>query len=366
MTPAHPSFEKAHPAAGARPGTLIIPHGSPKPALFFIRYTADHLEERQLAGPDEIPAGFPDGTVTWLDVRGYGDEDVIRAVGARFSMSPLALEDAVNAPQRPKSELYGAHQLVISRVPLELETGDLSLPQVCFVLGSSFLVTFQERPFGMFEPVRERIRNGVGRPIRSRGADYLAYALIDLMVDRYYPVATRLSRMLDTIEDDLLEEAEGTSLERLRRVRRQVVMMRRITAPQREMVKALMTEPSPFVTDGVREFLRDTHDHIAQLTELGDASRDMAAALSDELLAMVGHRTNEVMKMLTLMASIFIPLTFIAGIYGMNFEYMPELNQRYGYFIALGVMIVVAAGMAVYFRRRGWMGRRPRSRMHTE
>ncbi|MGQ0735402.1 MAG: CorA family divalent cation transporter [Acidobacteriota bacterium] len=231
MTPRVASFRKAHPSAGARPGTLVIPSGSPPPALFLMRYSPEGLEERPLSGAGEIPTGFPDGTVTWIDVRGY-----------------------------------------------------------------------------------------------------------------------------DAIEDDLA--AENVTLERLGRVRRSLVMLRRIAAPQREMVQSLVKDASPFVSPEVREFLRDTHDHIAQITELGDASRELAGALSNELLSMVGHRTNEVMKMLTLMASIFIPLTFIAGIYGMNFEYMPELDERYGYFIALTVMIVVAFGMIVYFRYRGWTGAR--------
>ena len=353
------SFHKAHPAAGSRPGTLVIPAGSPPPRIFSIRYGADEVAELELTGPAELPREFPEGTVTWIDVQGYGDEAVIRAVGEHFGMSPLAIEDAVNAPQRPKSEVYPNHQLVISRVPLG-EGADVTLPQVCFVIGARVLVTFQEKPFGLFAPVRERIRAGVG-PIRKSGADYLAYALIDTMVDRYYPVIEAVSQELDDIEDALLDDTEAELLSRLRAARRQLVLIRRIGWPQREMVANLQREPTTWVGTSAREYLRDTHDHIAQIVELADASRDLAAALADELLSLVGQKTNEIMKVLTLMASIFIPLTFIAGIYGMNFENMPELQAPSGYFTALGVMAAVASGMVVYFMRRGWIGQ-PRRR----
>jgi magnesium transporter len=351
------SFHKAHPSAGARPGTLVIPADAPAPRLFVMRYTPDALEERELGRGEALPALPPPGTVLWLDVRGFGDETRLRAVGRHFNMTELALEDAVNAPQRPKSERYASHQLVISRVPLVEAGMRLSLPQVCLVIGERYVVSFQERYFNLFEPVRQRLREGTGRPIRLLGADYLAYALIDAMVDRYYPFAEELSNELDAIEDSLLEEREESTQTRLRVVRRRVVMGRRIALPQREMVAALQREESPYVSREVRDFLRDTSDHIAQVSELLDASRDAGMALSDELLSITAHKTNEVMKVLTLMASVFIPLTFIAGIYGMNFENMPELHSRWGYFAALAVMAAVASGMLYYFSQRGWLGR---------
>jgi magnesium transporter len=360
------SFQKAHPAAGARPGTLVIPPDAPRPRLYLMRYTPETLEERELERGEELPAIPPPGTVLWLDVRGFGDEALMRAVGDHFAMTALALEDAINAPQRPKSERYAAHQLVISRVPL-VEVGvPLSLPQVCLVIGDRYVVSFQERYFALFEPVRQRLREGVGRPIRNSGPDYLAYALIDAMVDRYYPFAGELSNELDDIEDTLLDEAEEATLARLRQVRRRLVMGRRIASPQREMVAALQREESPYVTRQVREFLRDTSDHVAQVAELLDASRDAAIALSDELLSMTAQKTNEIMKVLTLMASVFIPLTFIAGLYGMNFEHMPELHAAWGYSAVLVAMTLVAGGMLFYFRRRGWLGRLPTRRSRSK
>lgn len=347
------SFHKNHPAAGSRPGTLVIPAGSPAPRIVVIRYGADEVTEQALGGPSELPRDFPEGTVTWVDVQGYGDEEVIRAVAGHFNMLPLALEDAVNAPQRPKSEVYPEHHLVISRVPLA-EGKDIALPQVCFIIGERVLLTFQEKPLGLFAPVRDRIRAGIG-PIRRAGADYLAYALIDTMVDRFYPVAEELSRDLDEIEDTLLDESEAAVLARLRVVRRRLVLVRRIGWPQREMVANLLRESSPWVSADVRTYLRDTLDHISQIVELVDASRELAGALADELLSIVGQKTNEIMKVLTLMASIFIPLSFIAGVYGMNFEDMPELHAPRAYYFVLALMASVAGGMLTYFYRRGWI-----------
>lgn len=358
------NFRKAHPASGSRPGTLVIAPDAPEPQLYLIQYTRESMEEHEIARVEDIPADFPADSVTWIAVRGLGNEAVLRAVGNRFKMSPLALEDAVNVPQRAKSELYPDHHLVISRVPLIDANGQMSVPQVCFVIGRDVLVTFQEKPFAIFDVVRERIRSGVGR-IREAGADYLAYALIDSMVDRYYPITEGLANQLEDMEEELFEGGEDDVLARLRQIRGRLVLLRRIGWPQREMVHELLREDSPYVSADVQTYLRDTLDHIAQIVELVDSSRDHASALSDEFLSSVGQRTNEIMKVLTLMASVFIPLTFIAGIYGMNFDYMPELRNRDGYFVVLAVMLSIALGMLFYFWRRGWMGGRRRSRRRS-
>lgn len=355
------SFRKSHPASGARPGTLAIPPGSPPPRVIVTRYDAAGVDTAALAAREALPATWPEDRVTWVDVQGLGDEAVLRRIGDRFGLTPLALEDAINVPQRAKSEIYPDYHLIVSRVPILRPEGGLETPQVCFVVGRRALLTFQERRFGLFDPVRERLAAGIG-PIRDSGPDYLAYAMVDTMVDRYYPVAESLSTRLDDLEEAMADDPGAEMLSTLRSIRSELVVLRRVGWPQREMVNTLLREPSPFVTPAVQGYLRDTHDHISQIVELVDSSRELATALSDEFLSAVGHRSNEIMKVLTLMASVFIPLTFIAGIYGMNFEYMPELRQRFGYFLALGMMIVVAAAMIVYFWRRGWIGRGPRRR----
>jgi magnesium transporter len=349
------AFRKHKPKAGSRPGTLAMPAGSPSPRIHAVCYSPAGVEEFDVEDPRSLQQHVQGERTVWIDVQGLGDEQVMRQIGDVFQMTPLALEDAVNVPQRAKSEHYEHHQLVIARIPMMDDKGNLVVPQVCFILGQRYLLTFQERYFGLFDTVRERIRAGLG-PIWRMGPDYLAYALIDALVDHYYPIAEALSQQLDDLEDEITEDPGHEVLQEIHRIRRQLVIMRRVSWPQREAINALVRERTPYVSDDVRTYLRDTYDHIAQITELVDSTREMAVGLSEIYLSNVSHKTNEVMKVLTLMASIFIPLTFIAGVYGMNFEYMPELGRHDAYYLVLVVMIVIAMGMVGYFRRRGWIG----------
>ncbi len=352
-------FTKYNPEIGARPGTLAIPPDSPAPKITVVQYDPETVARHEVTDLSELRKLRDPDRVTWVDVQGLGDEAVLRAIGDAFELHPVALENAVNVPQRAKTELYEHHQLVIARTPVIGRDGMVRMPQVCFVIGPRYLLTFQERYFGFFDAVRERIQAGIGRPIRREGPDYLAYALIDAMVDRYYPVAQRLTDRLEELEDLVVSHPHPEVLARIHEIRRQLVVLRRVGWPQREAINAMLRERTPFVSERVLVFLRDTYDHIAQIVELIDSAREMASDMADAYLSNVSHRTNEIMKVLTLMASIFIPLTFVAGIYGMNFEYMPELQQRYGYYLVWGVMIVLAVTMTVFFRRRGWIGSPP-------
>lgn len=349
-------FRKSNPAIGARPGTLAIPEGSPPPKIHIVQYDPERVDRRTIGDPSELEAFRDPERVTWVDVQGLGDEAVLREIARVFELHPLALENAVNVPQRAKTDLYEDHQLVIARTPLLREDGRIEVPQVCFLIGRRTLVTFQERYLGLFTAVRERIENGLGRPIRREGPDYLAYALIDAMVDRYYPIAQRLSDRLETLEDLVVASPHPDVLARIHDIRRQLAVLRRVGWPQREALNAMLRERSEFITEPVKVYLRDTHDHIAQIVELIDSSREMASDLAESYLSNVSHRTNEIMKVLTLMASIFIPLTFVAGIYGMNFEHMPELHYRISYYVVLSVMVSIAAVMLLFFWRRGWIG----------
>jgi len=350
-------FVKNNPEIGARPGTLAIPPGSPFPKITVVQYDSDQVDRREIADVAKLRGLRESERVTWVDIQGLGDEATIRAIGEAFDLHPVALENAVNVPQRAKTELYEQHQLIIARTPM-IDGDKVRTPQVCFVVGARYLLTFQERYFGFFDPVRERIKAGIG-PMRKQGPDYLAYALIDAMVDRYYPVAQRLSDRLEELEDFVVTNPHPVVLAQIQELRRQLVVLRRVGWPQREALSALIREQTPFFDQQTKVFLRDTHDHIAQIVELIDSSREMASDLAEAYLSNVSHRTNEIMKVLTLMASIFIPLTFLAGIYGMNFENMPELGSRIGYFVVLGVMVCLAIGMTVFFRHRGWIGRPP-------
>jgi magnesium transporter len=284
-----------------------------------------------------------------------GDEKVLRAIGAAFKLHPLALEDAVNIPQRAKSELHENHHVVVVRTLLQAPDNRLRVPQVCFVIGRGYLITFQEEFFGFFEAVRTRLHAALG-PIRRLGTDYLAYALIDSLVDLYYPITEALSAEIDDLEEEITENPNPGILNRIHHARRDLTLIRRVGWPQRECIHALLRDPSPFISDQVRGFLRDTYSHTSQVMEAVDATRELALAVSETYLSNVSHRTNEIMKVLTLMASIFIPLSFIAGVYGMNFENMPELHREWGYPAVVTIMISVASGMLLFFYRKGWIG----------
>ncbi len=353
-------FAKSRPMVGARPGTLAIPADSPAPRIFVVQYGADHLREAEIVDDSELEEFAAAGSVTWIDIRGLGNEQRLRAVAAAFGLHDLVLEDAVNIPQRAKTVLWERQQVVIARTPL-LDHGDLAAPQVCFVLGRNVLLSFQERYFGFFDPVRERIRAGIG-PIRTSGPDYLLYALIDTLIDHHYPVVEQQAAELDRLHDDAVEKPVPSTLSELHDLRRQLALMRRIGWPQRELLAALMRDPSPFIADGTRVYLRTTYDHMAQIIELVDSSRDMATAVVEIYLSNISQRTNEIMKVLTMMASLFIPLSFIAGVYGMNFDHMPELHQIYGYPLVLALMGSAAGAMLTYFWRKGWFGTDRQSR----
>ncbi|MCC6765681.1 MAG: magnesium/cobalt transporter CorA [Deltaproteobacteria bacterium] len=359
-------FRKAHPPIGARPGTLAIPAGSPPPRLKVTAYDAAGIREVEVANVDDLAAFRDAPGMCWIDVQGLGDEVVLRRIGSIFDIHPLALEDAVNVPQRAKSEVYPNHQLVIARLPILDDGGGVDTPQVCMLIGPRHLLTFQVRFLGFFDAARERLRAGLG-PMRSSGPDYLAYALLDTMIDHYYPLAEQISEELEALEDEIVDDPECDALGRLHRLRRQLAVLRRVAWPQREAVSQLVREKTPFVSEAVQLYLRDTFDHVSQIVEMIDSAREMAVGLSELHLSTIGHRTNEVMKVLTLMSSVFIPLTFIAGIYGMNFENMPELRSPVGYFVVLAVMVATALGMLGFFRRRGWLGSgRRRARAGSE
>ncbi len=352
------TFRKSHPPVGSRPGTLAIPKDSPPPVVRLVCYDANTLEERDV-GDVETLACLREDRVSWVDVRGLGDEALLRRIGELFAIHPLALEDAVNVPQRAAATLYEQQQVIVVRVPLEDDGGAIEVPQVCFVLGRHYLITFEARSFGLLEPVRERLRAGIG-PIRSSGADYLAYALIDTLIDRYYPIVQSLAEAMEELEDEVIQRPQEDSLAKIHQLQRRLVVIRRVGAPQREALASLLRDHSPFLSDAVRIFLRDTHDHVAQIMEAVDSTREMGISLVNLHLSNVSQRTNEVMKVLTLMASIFIPLSFLAGVYGMNFDHIPGVHEPGSFEIFIGAIVVIAAGMVWAFWRRGWIGSRRR------
>ena len=334
-----PIFKKRHPTPGAKPGTLVINEDSVAPRVRLIRYGREATDDCVLDNVKhfrDLNNASAD-SVLWVDVQGLGDEDVIRQIAERFGLHSLVIEDIVNTPQRPKAEKYDEHLLLITRMVRLDANSQIVLEQVSIVLGANYVLTFQQHYGDVLDPVRARIRNA-SSPIRKHGADYLAYAVFDTIVDAYYPVLESIGDYLERLEDAVLTHPSTALLRQLNRYKNRVVNLRRSLWPQREAVNSLIRDPNPLIGDHVRVYLRDTYDHCVQTTEVAEMYREMVTGLMNMYLSSIANRTNEVMKVLTIMASIFIPLTFLAGIYGMNFKYMPELGSRWAYPILWCVM----------------------------
>lgn len=343
--------------AGSAPGTLV--HTGEKKMekvrIRSIEFDASGLTEREADTVDEVLEATAGAGVRWLNIDGLHDVDLVRAVGDRFGLHPLVVEDIVHVGQRPKQEEYDGYvYVVLPMLVWEPERQVVRDEQLSLILGPDWILTFQERVGDSFEPVRERLRAAKGR-IRARGADYLAYALVDAVVDRYYGVLEAIGELTEILELEVMDSPSESSMQRLHHLKRELIAMRRSVWPVRDVMGGIVRSESPLVKDDTRVFFRDVHDHAVQVIEAVEALRDVATGAVDLYLSSVSHRTNEVMKVLTIMASIFIPLTFMAGIYGMNFENMPELSLPWAYPALWVAMIVVAVGLVVYFRRRGWL-----------
>lgn len=347
-----------HPKAGAAPGTIVIDPDAPRPRLRAFGYSADKLDEHvacSLSDLDRLKANYP---VVWLDVVGLGDEPLLRAIGERFQIHPLALEDVTQTHQRPKLERYGDDLFMVARMVFSPEDG-VDIEQVSLFLGDGFVVSFQDREAEVFEPVRERIRKASGR-IRTRGADYLAYALLDSVVDGVFPVLEYVGNDLERIEIGLFENPEPRALEEIQLHKRDLLAVRRAIWPLRDALSLVLREGGGRITEDTRLYLRDTTDHAVQLVELVEGHRELCNSLVDLHMTAMSHRMNEVMKVLTLIATVFMPLSFVTGLYGMNFDTshpanMPELGWRYGYLYVLGLILVMSSGLLVYFRRKKWI-----------
>jgi magnesium transporter len=352
--PAAPKPVMHHrPPPGSTPGTLAIPQDAAATRIHVYEYADGILRERDVEHPRDLRGYVKPETNVWVDVQGFRDEDKLWEIAEVFGLHPLVLEDATNVPQRAKSQVHAHEHVIVCRVPVLTQDGDIESPQVCLIVGRGWLITVQDHYRGFFDPVRQQIREGV-EEVRKHGVDYLAYALIDAVVDRYFPVVQELAEQLEDLEAEVVERISSTQLPRIQHVRRALTVIRRVGWPQREALGELAREPSAFFSDAARVYLRDAEQHIRQIVELADSSRELAGLATEIYLSQVGQRTNEVMKVLTLVSSIFIPLTFVVGVYGMNFDYMPELHWKLGYPVVLFAMAGLALGLSVWFRSRGW------------
>lgn len=355
----NPFFHKRHTKVGARPGTLVIPKESPSPKISSIHYSEASHRNIAVEAIEELTEAFNDDEVTWVDIQGFGDRSIMRKVGTLFNLHPLLLEDVVNVPQRPKSEPYGDQLLVIVRmvrISEEDQHGEpvVDMEQVSMVVAKNHLITFQEKHGDILDPVRNRLIANKGI-IRSRGADYLAYVIADTIVDAYYPVLEVIGDRLETLESVVIDNPTPAVLGELNRLKNQLINLRRAIWPQREAINELVRGDHILISEEVGVYLRDTYNHCIQTSEVAEMYREMVTGLMNTYLSSVANRTNEVMKVLTIMASIFIPLTFMAGIYGMNFEHMPELKYQHSYSLLWCAMGAVALGMTFFFWRKGWI-----------
>lgn len=342
---------------GAAPGTLVYTgERADEPVqIRLIDYRGEKVDERYPATVEECLPFKQKPSVTWLNVDGLHDVGVVERIGRPFGLHPLVLEDVLHTGQRPKIEEFEHYLFLVLRVLTWDDAAHrVAEEQLSLILGENFVLSFQERPGDVFDPVRERIRAGKGR-LRERGPDYLAYALVDAIVDHYFVVLERLGERVEDLEQQLIDEPGPSTLQEIHRLKRELLFLRKSVWPLREVLSTLQRLDSPLVADETGIFIRDVYDHTIQVIDTGETFRDMASGMLDTYLSSVSNRMNEVMKVLTMMATIFIPITFIAGVYGMNFERMPELGWPWAYPAALGLMLAVAAGMVVYFRRKGWL-----------
>jgi magnesium transporter len=359
-------FKTRHPLPGTPPGHLepLRTDAALRPSqIKLVEYNEGELEERDVASVDDLPRCDQPGRAYWIEINGTGDGKILRSLGEKYRLHPLALEDVLHTPQRPKMEPYENHLFIIAQMLYQLPDGRMCGEQVSMFLGKNLLITIQEDPeFDVFNPVRERIRNGRGY-IRKLGPDYLAYALLDAIIDHCFPILEVVGDALEQMEDTILERPQPGVVSTIHEYRRTLLQLRRFVWPERDVVNALLHDESGLVSKQTKVFLRDCYDHTIQIMDLVESYRDVSSGLMELYLSAVGMRTNEIMRVLTVMSSIFIPLTFVAGLYGMNFDYdggrmplnMPELHQPHGYIACVVVMLAIAIGQIVFFKRKHWL-----------
>lgn len=347
---------------GTPPGTLIIDEDAQPPIIFLFDYNQNNLIHKQITHPEECSNYLDTESVSWVDVQGLGNKEILHRLGQAFDLHPLILEDVVNMTERPKIEDYEDQLVIIARMVVpNFHTYSFYSEQVSFVLGKHYLLTIQEEPeHDCFEGVRNRLDKAKGI-IRRQKSDYLAYALLDAIIDGFFPVLELYGERLDMLEEEVILNPSQKTLQQIYEIRRELLQLRRAIWPQRDAINVLIRDGSDLIGDEVRIYLRDCYDHAVQVMDIVETYRELVGGLMDVYLSAVSNKMNEIMKLLTVVSSIFIPLTFIAGVYGMNFNTekspynMPELNFSWGYPLCLGVMATIAISLLFLFWRRGWL-----------
>lgn len=343
---------------GEAPGALSSDPNAPKPQLWYLRYNENELEEGRISSLTELSGLRKESTTLWINVNGLGDPDILREVGESFDLHPLAIEDIVNTHQRPKVEEYDSHIYVVSR---SMQTDKSGSDQLSLFLWRHMVVTFRESPGPLLDPLMARIRQAHGR-IRRLPADYLAYCILDVTLDSYFPLLEESDDELEQLEAEVLQGADQTALTRMHEIKHRLAAIRRIVSPMREVANSLIRDSGELIGESTRFYLRDLNDHVIQILELVENQREIVASLLEIYLSSVSNRLNQVMKVLTIIATLFIPLTFIVGVYGMNFDThspwnMPELRWQFGYLAVCTIMVLIVALELYLFRRLGWIGK---------
>ncbi len=343
--------------AGLPPGSLVMVSGTEAahPTLHLFTFSTDRMEERVLVSIADYADADAETTVTWLDIDGLNSEGFLGTIGERFGLHPLLLEDILNTDHRPKVEEYQDTLFVVAKMlGLDKETGGIEQEQICFVLRKGLVISFQERPGDVLDPIRERIRNDLGR-VRRSGSDYLMYALLDVIVDQYFVIVDDLGRRIEQLERKVMVRPGNEDLLTIQELRAALITVNRYVTPTRELAGRLSTIQSPLIDKATRRYINDLQDHTVYIAETIGVFRELLTSLENTYHAGQNARMTQVMKLLTIISTIFIPLTFVVGIYGMNFDHMPELRWRHGYFGVMTVMAVIAMLMLAWFRRKRWL-----------
>ena len=351
------SIKKRSKKAGLSPGTLIHigEKRLEKTRIRIIEYDEKNFQEREVARIEECFPLKDEPNLTWINIDGIHQVEIIETLGKHFGLHPLLQEDILNTDQRPKVEDHDDHIfIVLKMLYYDDKEKELTIAQVSIILGSQFVISLHEGEGDIFNLIRERIKNKIGRH-RKMGAGYLAYTLMDAIVDHYFIVLEKLGERIELTEEALVTNPTQETIKEIHKLKRDLIFLRKSVWPLREVVNMLEREEPPLIHVSVVPYLRDVYDHTIQVIDTIETFRDMVSGMLDIYLSSVSNKMNEVMKVLTIIATIFIPLTFIAGVYGMNFKYMPELEWPWGYFLVLGIMMVIALGMLTYFWKKKWL-----------
>jgi magnesium transporter len=350
-------IKKRSPKVGLPPGTLVHigEKKVEKARITIMDYDETNLEEKEAKTIEESYPFKDKPTVTWINIDGLHEVEIIEKLGSHFGLHPLLLEDILNTDQRPKMEDYGDYIFVVLKMLYPGENKDeIEAEQVSLILGSNFIISLQESEGDVFNPIRDRIRKSKGR-IRKTGSDYLAYALLDAIVDNYFLILENISEKIEDTEQQLATNPSSETLQYIRELKNEMIFLRKSIWPLRELINGLERCESTLIHQSTGAYLRDVYDHTIQIIDTVESYRDMISGMVDIYLSSISNKMNEVMKVLTIFASIFIPLTFVAGLYGMNFEFMPELKWHWGYFALLAVMALIGISLVFYFKRKRWL-----------